>query len=230
MDRNSTLSKAGWVIAVGIILLIVVVGLWWRGFQEISILTLLLSFAFLLFQIYISKHFDLLEKRIEQQNQIILQASQAGFDFKQQVTKDMYEAAKELWVQVVWLARNFSALWPGADRDEKRRQEYLDHFQQFEQILMENSILLPKSIFNSAGQLVSAINTYRAGRDIREMGGEARDRDTSREGGQMMSQGSKDLNAAFNDLPRVIRNEFGLGRLPEEIIDVELELGDERGK
>ncbi len=207
----SRIRQFGWDIALVIIAIILVVVLWCLGFKEISVLTLILGFA-----IWI------IEKKIDQQNQIILQASQAGFDFKAHVTQEMFEATKELWKQVVWLAMNRSALYPGPDKNEERRQGYLNQFKHFEQYLTENSILLPKDIYNSATQLGSAVNQYRSGRDIQTMGGEARDIATSREGGQMMAQGDKDLVRAFNDLPEVIRKEFGLEELPGAIIKPEL--------
>lgn len=201
------IRRHGWDILLGIIAIILVVVLWSFGFKELGILTMILGFALWVF-----------EKRIEQQNQIILQASQAGFDFKQHVTNEMYEAAKDLWKQSIWLARNFSAVWPGSDTDELRRKKYLNRMELFEIAQLEHSILLPKEIHLAAVDLSSAINKYRAGRDVKQIGGEANDPEILREGGQLMKEGVKALTAAFNKLPIAIRNVFGLGKLPGEII------------
>lgn len=209
MDR---MRQIGWDIAIVITAIILVVVLWHLGFKEISILTLILGFA-----IWIT------EKRIDQQNKIILQASQAGYDFKGQATQEMFEATKELWKQAVWLAMNFSVLWPGADDDEERRKGYLDRLSEFEIYVATQSILLPKKILEGAKQFYSAIQEYRIGRDIREMATSDRDPESSREGGRMMTSGAKNLQEAYDNLFSVIRGEFKLEDLPQAIVEIKTE-------
>lgn len=208
----SRIRQFGWDISLVIIAIILVVVLWYLGFKEISILTLIIGFAIWIIQ-----------KRIDQQSQIILQASQAGFDFKQQVTKEMYEAAKDLWVETGWLTDNLMEIWSFADVDEMRREKYLDRLKKFDQIRLESSIILPVSIIDPAMQIYSAIETYIQGSEIYTASKEAHDEGSRVKGSEMMVEGRDNLLEVYNGLPQAIRKEFGLEMLPAAIIQPELQ-------
>ncbi len=165
-----------------------------------------------------SEHFKKIDRKVVRQHQILLQGIKAGYDFKQTVMQNMYTITNELWKRSIWIAMNWNSLWPGMDGDLELRKEFDANFEEYYKFRSSNSINIPSHIFTAAGKLIEGIDTYKNGRMVKS--DKSFDAETRREGHKNMSSGTRLIKSSMKDLFRAIREEFGLERLPGDVLNI----------
>ncbi len=143
------------------------------------------------------------DREVKKQNQLIQKTAKEALILKPAIIQEIRKSVQELWERADWLARNFKVLWPGGNKSEERKEEYLAKLEAFDGYITKESITLSKAILEPAQEIYWAINEYRTGKDLRWT--PPYDRESSLEGGKMMSSGAKKLRKAFDDLYHAIR-------------------------
>lgn len=204
-----------------IILVIMGIGigyLWVSGSIYEGIIASLVGLSFWAIKLIITEQFKKIDKKVDQQHQILLQGIQAGYDFKQTVMQNMYEITNELWNRSIWIAMNWNSLWPGNDGDLDLRKEFDAKFKEYYEFMSSNSINIPSQIFTAAEELVQGIGTYKMGRMRRD--DKANDDETRKEGSINMSEGTRLIKSSMENLFLVIRKDFELDQLPSEVLKI----------
>lgn len=218
IHEHSIPNDIGILIVITGVIIVCIFSLWFSGYKNASIITGLLGLAIWSFRTVLSRYFSSLDKKFDEQKEILLQGTQAGFGFKQTVMSDMYNKTNSLWSRSIWIAGNWNSLWPGNDTEVDQRKEFDLKYDEFITYLKIISVNIPSKIYNAASSIIEGINTYQIGRMERE--DEFADDEAVRNRGREMKKGAKMINDAMRNLFQLIRNEFGLDSLPGELIKI----------
>ena len=206
------------MLIISVIIAIAIVILFVMGAKAESIIAGLVGLSVWVIKILVNEHFKEIDRKADQQHQILLQGIEAGYDFKQTVMKNMYKITNELWSRSIWIIMNWNSLWPGGDRNTESAEAFNAKYDEYNEFLKSNAINIPSNIYTAAGKLTEGINTYKHGRMLK--GDKSIGEEYRSEGHREMSKGVKLIKSSGEELFRRIREEFGLERLPGEVLNI----------
>lgn len=205
---------------IGIILLIFVIVLWFQDYKNQSINVMIIGLAIWSLKFILNHHFQRIDKKIDHQNQLILQKAKGGVGFQQYVLQNMYNVTLELWKQSIWIGDHWNVLFPGFEKDIKERNNFNKRFDEYRFLLKSNLINIPSEIYKGFDDLIKGINKYNHGRNLRDGAYGEPTKKHTREAVDSMTVGSKMVEDSMINLSSTIRKEFGMDNLPGELIDI----------
>ena len=207
------------IVSFGLVALLIALILF--GFYGESFFLSILALSIWFIKLLLERNFKNIDKKIDQQNQLLLTKAKGGIGFQQYILENMYNVTNSLWEESLWIAYNWNALWPGHDDDTEMRNNFFEKLENYKWNLRVKSINIPSNVYKEFSKIIEGINKYEIGRDQRygRLGGEVTPEE-SREGGAEMTAGSKLIAEAIAELFKCIRNEFGMDNLPSDLLDI----------
>ena len=205
---------------ISILIFVTIILLILFGYDDESIFLTIIAFAIWFIKYLLERNYKKFYKKIDQQNQILLQRVKGGIGFQKYVLENMYDVTNKLWEQSLWIAYNWHSLWPGYDEDKEKRETFKNKFDEYKWALQVNSINIPSQVYQEFNNIIKGVIKYEIGREQRDGAwGEPTNKD-KRKGRADMTAGSKMVADAISELFNSIRKEFGMDNLPSDLLDI----------
>jgi len=203
-------------LLISIPLILIIIGLWLLDYKNQSVNLTIIGLAIWFVKYLLDRH----NQKIEKQNQIILQRSQGGNAFKQNILEEMYNVTMELWKQSVWIGNNWDVLFPGFDKYIKERNNFNKKLDEYRFLLQSNLINIPSEIYNGFDDLIKGIDKYKHARNLKDgKHGEPTKKHITK-AVHRMDEGSKMVEDSIKKLSITIRKKFCMDNLPGELLDI----------